>query len=77
MDWPIRRVPVLYISVWWIDAATGAPDSARWMSLRISPADWYRSPASFSMALSTMASHQAGSSGSIRDGGTGASRTCW
>ena len=36
----IRRVPVSYISVWRIGAATGAPDSARWMSLRISPADW-------------------------------------
>ncbi len=60
-----------------IAAATGKPDSARCMSLRMSAADWYRSPGSFSMALSTIGSAQAGRSGSTRDGGTGASRTCW
>src|SRR4029077_16376202 len=37
---PIRCVPGAYISVACGGAATGTPDSARWMSGRISPADW-------------------------------------
>ncbi len=58
-------------------AAIGKPDSARWMSLRISAADWYRSAGSFSIARSTIGSAQPGSSGSTRDGGIGVSLTCW
>ena len=37
---PIRWVPGEYISVGCGGAATGTPDRARWMSVRISAADW-------------------------------------
>ena len=72
---PTRWVVAPYAAV--RGAATGTPGSARWMSARISAADWYRSPGSLAIALSTMASAHAGISGSTRDGGIGFSRTCW
>src|SRR5215472_4822632 len=78
--WPIgsiRLVPPAYVLAGRIWAATGKPERARWMSPRISPADWYLSAGSFSIARSTLASAHLGSWGSTLVGGTGSSRTCW
>ena len=58
-------------------AATGRPDAARCRSARMSAAVWYRSAGDLAIAFSTIASAQAGTSGSTRDGGIGFSRTCW
>ena len=60
-----------------VGAATAMPFMARWTSILISPALWYRSAGSLAIAFSTMASAQLGISGSTTDGGTGFSRTCW
>jgi hypothetical protein len=53
------------------------PFMARWTSILISAALWYRSAGSLAIAFSTMASAQLGISGSTTEGGTGFSRTCW
>src|ERR1700726_801552 len=64
-----RRWVLGYISAFCGGAATGTPERARWMSVRISAADWYRSAGSLAIAFSTIESAQAGISGSTRDGG--------
>ena len=60
-----------------VAAATGIPEAARCRSARMSAAVWYRSAGDLAMAFRTIASAQAGTSGSTRDGGTGFSLTCW